>query len=297
MSAFAAEIPKVHPFNFPKTISEGQSVVATCTVAEGSKPIQLQWLKNGQEVHDSATVNVGRHETYTALIIKKVSVEDAGNYTCVAKNAFGYDRYTSLLVVNAPPKWLAEPFDVTLTSDQQAVIHCAVFGHPVPVTTWSRSGADLKTSGSSRIVVAGNGTLTITNSARGDAGHYTCTSSNGVGSPLSKTISLAVKSKAASFQNRISSRLFAHRNTILTDRIQSRLQNNKAHFRDTRLKIIPRQDLTRFRVVIWQTRTNFRFRAFSISLSPHNVAPRYRLVTTLDMPRDGRKKANPMVLE
>lgn len=94
------EIPKVRQFNFPKAISEGQSVVETCTTTEGSKPIQLQWLKNGQEVLDSARVNVGRHETYLALVIERVGAEDAGNYTCVAKNAFGYDRYTSLLDVN-----------------------------------------------------------------------------------------------------------------------------------------------------------------------------------------------------
>ncbi|KAH9380975.1 hypothetical protein HPB48_021081 [Haemaphysalis longicornis] len=96
----AGEVPKVNPFTFVGPLSEGQSTAVNCMITEGSKPVQLQWLKDGREVTSSGAVKLIKHETIVVLSIEPVTVADSGNYTCVARNKYGLDRYTSTLHVN-----------------------------------------------------------------------------------------------------------------------------------------------------------------------------------------------------
>ncbi|KAL3218124.1 hypothetical protein MRX96_050870 [Rhipicephalus microplus] len=69
-----SEPPKVIPFAFDKTLSEGQNTVVTCTIREGSKPVQLQWLKDGHEVVGGGVVKLIKHETILVLSIEPVKV-------------------------------------------------------------------------------------------------------------------------------------------------------------------------------------------------------------------------------
>lgn len=135
-----SDVPKVNPFAFAGTLSEGQSTAVTCTVTQGSKPVQLQWLKDGHEVATSGAVKLTKLETILVLSIEPVSVADSGNYTCVARNKHGYDRYSAALQVNAPPKWELEPQDVTLKRGESLELHCKARGHPQPESRWTKEG-------------------------------------------------------------------------------------------------------------------------------------------------------------
>ncbi|KAH7936604.1 hypothetical protein HPB49_001639 [Dermacentor silvarum] len=187
------EPPKVNPFSFTKTLSEGQSTAVTCTVTEGSKPVQLQWLKDGHEVVSSGAVKLIKHETIVVLSIEPVQVADSGNYTCVARNKYGYDRYTSALQVNAPPKWDVEPRDVVLKRGERLELHCKAVGHPAPEIRWLKEGTELKRPSENRAQVLQNGTLVISNATSEDSGKFSCLASNGIGAALTKTVTLLVK--------------------------------------------------------------------------------------------------------
>ncbi|KAH6928079.1 hypothetical protein HPB50_011606 [Hyalomma asiaticum] len=187
------EAPKVNPFAFGKALSEGQSTAVTCTIREGSKPVQLQWIKDGHEVVGGGAVKLIKHETILVLSIEPVKTADSGNYTCVARNKYGYDRYTSALQVNAPPKWDVEPHDVVLKRGETLELHCRAVGHPLPEIRWLKEGAELKTASGNRAQILQNGTLVIRNATGEDSGKYSCLASNGIGAALTKAVSVLVK--------------------------------------------------------------------------------------------------------
>ena len=53
-------------------------------VADGTAPISYQWTRNGKPLTRM------KYQTYGPVMkIDKLVLDDAGNYTCIASNAFG----------------------------------------------------------------------------------------------------------------------------------------------------------------------------------------------------------------
>ena len=67
-----------------KTVNEGKTAVLKCK-ADGNPAPRVTWSKK------NSSLPIGRHvvEPSSALIIRKVTKEDAGIYTCSAQNLFG----------------------------------------------------------------------------------------------------------------------------------------------------------------------------------------------------------------
>jgi len=70
-----------------------------CSVQTGSKPFLFEWLKNGHILPFGANYQVESSEDDSLLTIFKLSPNDSGNYSCVAKNQFGSDSQSTLLSV------------------------------------------------------------------------------------------------------------------------------------------------------------------------------------------------------
>jgi len=72
-----------------------------CSVEEGSLPLFFEWSRNGQLIKSSPDVNykIDNFDRFSTLIIPKIDRKDAGNYTCVVRNAFGTDSQSSLLSI------------------------------------------------------------------------------------------------------------------------------------------------------------------------------------------------------
>ncbi|KAH6928385.1 hypothetical protein HPB50_015410 [Hyalomma asiaticum] len=186
--------PKVNPFLFTKSLSEGQSTAVTCTVTQGSKPVQLQWLKDGHEVVGSGAVKLIKHETIVVLSIEPVKVADSGNYTCVARNKYGYDRYTSVLLVNDAPK--IQPFQLParVKAGDKVSATCNLASGTPPVTfSWHKDGSDV-TNLSKDISYGSNimSVIAIPSASLHSQGNYTCRAANVYGSD-SHTVQLKVE--------------------------------------------------------------------------------------------------------
>lgn len=76
-----------------------EKIVIHCTIKKGTGPFKIDWMKDGIFVASNDNIRISGDEEISNLIIKSTEEADTGNYTCVAKNAFGSDSFTSQLVI------------------------------------------------------------------------------------------------------------------------------------------------------------------------------------------------------
>ncbi|XP_076371559.1 cell adhesion molecule Dscam1-like isoform X4 [Tachypleus tridentatus] len=191
---------KIQPFSFPREPEEGKTIQVTCGVEEGEDPVKFTWLKNGNIVHSADHLTILTHKRLSVLIVNNVNVNDIGNYSCIATNPGGEDRFSSEFFVRGPPRWNQEPQDVIVGVGDRAIFNCTALGHPKPVVRWKKEAirgvgevglTDL--SQSDRVRVAKNGALIIDAAKPEDAGYYNCHASTGIGPDLDKSVLLTVR--------------------------------------------------------------------------------------------------------
>ena len=91
--------PRIVKFEFPLDLQVGQRTSVPCLVSSGSPPYKFEWIKDGLVISSNERTSIGEFEGVSTLVIKETSIEDAGNYTCIAKNAFGSDSFTAKLTL------------------------------------------------------------------------------------------------------------------------------------------------------------------------------------------------------
>ncbi|CAN8018331.1 unnamed protein product [Ixodes persulcatus] len=135
-----------------------------------------------RDLQEDGAVTIENWKDYSSLVITKLAKSHAANYTCIATNAAGSDRYTNGLVVNAPPRWLLEPHDAVVLMGGTVRIGCQSVGYPSPVITWEK----LDAAGES---------LVIPRVTLNETGRYKCSADNGVSPSLEHTLTVAVYGK------------------------------------------------------------------------------------------------------
>lgn len=89
--------PKIAPFQFPVRAKAGDKVSASCLVS-GSSPLTIEWLKDGMPLSPN-TARIVAEDDVSTIVFKSVGAAQTGNYTCVADNSFGSDRFSARLSV------------------------------------------------------------------------------------------------------------------------------------------------------------------------------------------------------
>ncbi|CAH1965461.1 unnamed protein product [Acanthoscelides obtectus] len=197
--------PKILPMN-PMTdlLREGMRAAITCQIMEGDLPISFRWERDGRAVSSSpasGTVIRQIDEFASSLVIDRVSAEHTGNYTCVATNVAGIERYVVPLTVNVPPRWTVEPSDASVASGQVAVIHCQAEGYPKPTITWKRAVGEQPGEYKDFLFEPNvqqfeNGSLYFKYISKENEGQYLCEAKNNIGAGVSKVIFLRVNAPA-----------------------------------------------------------------------------------------------------
>ncbi|XP_077628442.1 palladin isoform X1 [Crocuta crocuta] len=88
--------------------SEGQVVVLECRV-RGAPPLQVKWFRQGSEIQDSPDFRIlqkkprstAEPEEICTLVIAETFPEDAGIFTCSARNDYGSVTSTAQLIVTS----------------------------------------------------------------------------------------------------------------------------------------------------------------------------------------------------
>ena len=83
----------------------GRSLLVYCLSETGTQPIKYQWFRNNQLLDDINGSQNGIKQIVEpltsafGLVIQSLETKHSGNYSCHASNMFGYDEFTSTLVI------------------------------------------------------------------------------------------------------------------------------------------------------------------------------------------------------
>lgn len=120
------------------------------------------------------------------FVIRKVQVQDRGQYLCTAKNLHGVDRTAVLLSVTVQqPQIVAAHYqDITVYLGDTIAMECLAKGTPAPQISWIFPDGTVWHSVSpaeGRVTLHENRTLSIKEASFADRGVYKCVASNAAG--------------------------------------------------------------------------------------------------------------------
>lgn len=191
--------PKIMPIqSMANMLREGMRAAISCQILEGDLPVSFRWERNGKQILGTGNEIIRRLDEYsTQFVIEKILSDHSGNYTCIASNVAGTEKFTVPLTVNVPPKWVIEPKDTSVQADQDIVLDCQAGGYPAPAITWRRAVGN--TPGEYKeflyepdTLLMSNGSLYFRRIAKTSQSYFLCEAKNGIGSGVSKVIFLKV---------------------------------------------------------------------------------------------------------
>lgn len=173
-----------HNYKTHMTVTAGDTALLDCEAA-GEPRAQIFWLLPSNEMISSST---DRHSLHAngSLSISHASLQDAGEYVCVAQNPGGDDTKLYKLDVAAKPPIINGLYGnktimrVTAVRHSKKHIDCRAEGTPPPQITWIMPDNIFLTAPyyGSRIVVHKNGTLEIRNIRPSDTADFICVARN-----------------------------------------------------------------------------------------------------------------------
>ncbi|KAM9858177.1 hemicentin-1 [Aulostomus maculatus] len=166
------------------TSSVGAVAVLSCQV-EGSMRHNLTWHRAGRTIR--ARSGRVRLLSDSSLQINAVRIQDAGEYQCVATNAFGDANINVWLLIPEAPSVVVHPQSQVFSRGDEIRLVCSVSGSPPPKLFWSHGNMFL--TNRPRLSLQQHGVLTIRGALQEDAGNYTCLASNTAGT-ASQSVSL-----------------------------------------------------------------------------------------------------------
>lgn len=92
----------VSPLTNCKT-SSGSSLLWKCFV-EGNPLPTIQWIKDDVCIDVSPRYNISYNNGEATLRLDDLCVEDAGKFTCIAKNILGVDQCSAMLTITVAPQ-------------------------------------------------------------------------------------------------------------------------------------------------------------------------------------------------
>jgi len=176
------EDPPVASAPLPATQLAGIGDTVTITgSATGSPELRYQWQKNNVDMPG---------KTAAILTLSNVQLADSASYRVVVSNDVGkaYSIAAKLTVLTRPSITL-HPISQTIYAWDSVSLSCAATGSPTLTYQWNLNGAPIPRTTNSTAVTS---TLKLTSTQETQAGQYTVTVSNAVGSATSNAAVLTV---------------------------------------------------------------------------------------------------------
>ncbi|XP_038613568.1 hemicentin-1 [Tachyglossus aculeatus] len=161
----------------------GNPVTFACD-ATGIPPPSLVWLKNGEPIENSDSLEVHILSGGSKMQIARSQNADSGTYTCVASNVEGKTQKNYLLSIQVPPSIVGSeiPSEISVHLGGNIQLVCDAKGTPSPVIQWLKDGKPITRGETQRTRVTSDGsTLNIFGALTSDMGKYTCVATNPAG--------------------------------------------------------------------------------------------------------------------
>ncbi|XP_069006652.1 obscurin isoform X1 [Embiotoca jacksoni] len=113
-----------------QAIMEGKSVLLSCEVSSANVPVT--WKKDNTVVEEGGCYIVKKKGPTHTLEIKKLQLEDAGEYCCITRGK----KTTAKLIVRERVRIVTELHDVTVTAGEDAVFVCELSHADVSEGVW-----------------------------------------------------------------------------------------------------------------------------------------------------------------
>ncbi|XP_035794697.1 neuronal growth regulator 1-like isoform X2 [Anopheles albimanus] len=192
--------------NYIEKAPPGEQVALRCEVANPTNSTIIIWYKKNQPIfqHRSKLTSDQRFKLLDdfALQIDGVQLSDEGDYSCQLLPSNSSVKIE--LQILTPPrnvhimhgsKILNETVELN-QRDRKFVLFCSATGHPTPQIVWSYRGRHLDEEYSRQIgIVPRKEFIEIHEVHPKHAGDYECLAQNGVGEPISRTVTVVVKAQ------------------------------------------------------------------------------------------------------
>lgn len=107
--------PQISPFDFGEVpVNSGDVAVVSCVVIKGDFPLNISWLFNGKTLFNQIGISLTNNRRSSQLTVESVSSENAGEYSCIAKNDAGESVHSAILNVNGTVKQTVVTYTVIL---------------------------------------------------------------------------------------------------------------------------------------------------------------------------------------
>ncbi|XP_035445114.2 obscurin isoform X6 [Spodoptera frugiperda] len=174
------------------TASEGDVNIEFTVAVEAYPEPTVKWYLGDVEITEKKSVftRVDSGNTHK-LILKEVSAEYSGNYSCRVSNVLGEDSCSATFTVNRKPRFTKSLIDMTVDAGQTLKLDVEVEGCPEPRVKWYKDGKEVNTD--ARIKIERdtkrleNYHLSVTLVKEEDGGEYEVRAENEFGSVSSKS--------------------------------------------------------------------------------------------------------------
>ncbi|XP_078598127.1 uncharacterized protein LOC144874133 isoform X1 [Branchiostoma floridae x Branchiostoma japonicum] len=180
----------------PYIVEWSTNVTLNCIVANSKPEItSLYWMKNGVPLTalKRSSKYGGGDLHFPSLIIRNVSGEDSGTYTCMADHVTRSGNDSLSLEVLYPAKIVQVSDTVRTQEGGNVQLQCLANGNPRPRITWSRGGSVIPSETPTLLDGLLVSRLLVRSVRKNNTGDYICSASNGLGSRASRTIRLIVE--------------------------------------------------------------------------------------------------------
>ena len=178
-----------------------EKVTLKCGIKRGKPAAEIHWYKESKEIYKSARQSMDFSNNVASLVITKSQISDGGTYRCEAINKLGHVETEAELTVQAAPniEYDSKMKTQSLKCGKTLIITATITGLPTPKAAWSLNGQPLQRSVQVNIETKDTySTLTVKSVTVQDAGTYTLSAQNEVGS-TSADFTVVIKGKVCDY--------------------------------------------------------------------------------------------------